>query len=92
MPGESVDLSVSFVDGQHRVYVKDVSNGSLTANVNWAAEGDKVYVTAKPSKGYELTWLSVKAADGTVLKIYEAPVSYTHLMNLSVRFLVLRVL
>lgn len=72
MPGESVDLSVSFVDGQHRVYVKDVSNGSLTANVNWAAEGDKVYVTAKPSKGYELTWLSVKAADGTVLKIYEA--------------------
>ncbi len=69
---ESVDLSVSFVDGQHRVYVKDVSNGSLTANVNWAAEGDKVYVTAKPSKGYELTWLSVKAADGTVLKIYEA--------------------
>ena len=72
MRGESVDLSVSFVDGQHRVYVKDVSNGSLTANVNWAAEGDKVYVTAKPSKGYELTWLSVKAADGTVLKIYEA--------------------
>lgn len=72
MLGESVDLSVSFVDGQHRVYVKDVSNGSLTANVNWAAEGDKVYVTAKPSKGYELTWLSVKAADGTVLKIYEA--------------------
>lgn len=72
MPGESVDLSVSFVDGQHRVYVKDVSNGSLTANVNWAAEGDKVYVTAKPSKGYEFTWLSVKAADGTVLKIYEA--------------------
>lgn len=72
MPGESVDLSVSFVDGQHRVYVKDVSNGSLTANVNWAAEGDKVYFTAKPSKGYELTWLSVKAADGTVLKIYEA--------------------
>lgn len=72
MHGESVDLSVSFVDGQHRVYVKDVSNGSLTANVNWAAEGDKVYVTAKPSKGYELTWLSVKAADGTVLKIYEA--------------------
>lgn len=72
MPGESVDLSVSFVDGQHRVYVKDVSNGSLTANVNWAAEGDKVYVTAKPSKGYELTWLSVKAADGTVLKLYEA--------------------
>lgn len=72
MPGESVDLSVSFVDGQHRVYVKDVSNGSLTANVNWAAEGDKVYVTAKPSKGYELSWLSVKAADGTVLKIYEA--------------------
>lgn len=72
MPGESVDLSVSFVDGQHRVYVKEVSNGSLTANVNWAAEGDKVYVTAKPSKGYELTWLSVKAADGTVLKIYEA--------------------
>ena len=72
MPGESVDLSVSFVDGQHRVYVKDVSNGSLTANVNWAAEGDKVYVTAKPSKGYELTWLSVKAEDGTVLKIYEA--------------------
>ena len=72
MPYESVNLSVSFVDKGHKVTVKDVTNGSLKANTKWAVEDERVYITAVPDKGYELTWLYVKAADGTSVKVYEA--------------------
>ena len=72
MPYESVNLSVSFVDKGHKVTVKDVTNGSLSVNTKWAVEDERVYITAVPDKGYELTWLYVKAADGTSVKVYEA--------------------
>lgn len=72
MPHESVNLSVSFIDNSHKVTVKDVTNGSLKANTKWAVEGERVYITAVPDKGYELTWLYVKAADGSSVKVYEA--------------------
>ena len=72
MPNESVNLSVSFVDNSHKVIVKDVTNGSLKANTKWAVEDERVYITAVPDKGYELTWLYVKAADGSSVKVYEA--------------------
>ena len=72
MPHESVNLSVSFVDKGHKVTVKDVTNGSLTVNTKWAVEDERVYITAVPDKGYELTWLYVKAADGSSVKVYEA--------------------
>lgn len=72
MPYESVNLSVSFVDKGHKVTVKDVTNGSLKANTKWAVEDERVYITAVPDKGYELTWLYVKAADGTSVKVYDA--------------------
>ena len=72
MPCESVNLSVSFIDNSHKVTVKDVTNGSLSVNTKWAVEDERVYITAVPDKGYELTWLYVKAADGTSVKVYEA--------------------
>lgn len=72
MPYESVNLSVSFVDNSHKVIVKDVTNGSLKANTKWAVEDERVYITAVPDKGYELTWLYVKAADGSSVKVYDA--------------------
>ena len=72
MPNESVNLSVSFIDNSHKVTVKDVTNGSLKANTQWAVEGERVYITAVPDKGYELTWLYVKAADGSSVKVYDA--------------------
>lgn len=72
MPSESVNLSVSFIDNSHKVTVKDVTNGSLSVNTKWAVEDERVYITAVPDKGYELTWLYVKAADGTSVKVYEA--------------------
>lgn len=72
MPSESVNLSVSFIDNSHKVTVKDVTNGSLTVNTKWAVEDERVYITAVPDKGYELTWLYVKAADGSSVKVYEA--------------------
>ena len=72
MPHESVNLSVSFVDKGHKVTVKDVTNGSLSVNTKWAVEDERVYITAVPDKGYELTWLYVKAADGSSVKVYEA--------------------
>ena len=72
MPYESVNLSVSFVDKGHKVTVKDVTNGSLSVNTKWAVEDERVYITAVPDKGYELTWLYVKAADGSSVKVYDA--------------------
>ena len=72
MPYESVNLSVSFIDNSHKVTVKDVTNGSLSVNTKWAVEDERVYITAVPDKGYELTWLYVKAADGTSVKVYDA--------------------
>ena len=72
MPWENVTINVEFTDNSHAVNVKDASNGSLKANTKWAVEDERVYITAVPDKGYELTWLSVKAEDGTKIDVYEA--------------------
>lgn len=72
MPWENVTINVEFTDNSHAVNVKDASNGSLKANTKWAVEDERVYITAVPNKGYELTWLSVKAEDGTRVDVYEA--------------------
>ena len=72
MPWENVTINVEFTDNSHAVSVKDASNGTLKANTKWAVEGERVYINAVPDKGYELTWLSVKAEDGTKIDVYEA--------------------
>lgn len=72
MPWENVTINVEFTDNSHAVNVKDASNGTLKANTKWAVEDERVYITAVPDKGYELTWLSVKAEDGTRVDVYEA--------------------
>lgn len=72
MPWENVTINVEFTDNSHAVSVKDASNGTLKANTKWAVEDERVYITAVPDKGYELTWLSVKAEDGTRVDVYEA--------------------
>ena len=72
MPFENVTINVEFTDNSHAVNVKDASNGTLKANTKWAVEDERVYITAVPDKGYELTWLSVKAEDGTKIDVYEA--------------------
>lgn len=72
MPWENVTINVEFTDNSHAVNVKDASNGTLKANTKWAVEDERVYITAVPDKGYELTWLSVKAEDGTKIDVYEA--------------------
>ncbi len=72
MPWENVTINVEFTDNSHAVSVKDASNGTLKTNTKWAVEDERVYITAVPDKGYELTWLSVKAEDGTKIDVYEA--------------------
>ena len=72
MPWENVTINVEFTDNSHAVSVKDASNGTLKTNTKWAVEDERVYITAVPDKGYELTWLSVKAEDGTRVDVYEA--------------------
>ena len=72
MPWENVTINVEFTDNSHAVNVKDASNGTLKTNTKWAVEDERVYITAVPDKGYELTWLSVKAEDGTRVDVYEA--------------------
>ena len=72
MPSENVTINVEFTDNSHAVNVKDASNGTLKTNTKWAVEDERVYITAVPDKGYELTWLSVKAEDGTRVDVFEA--------------------
>ena len=72
MPWENVTINVEFTDNSHAVNVKDASNGTLKTNTRWADEDERVYITAVTDKGYELTWLSVKAEDGTRVDVYEA--------------------
>ena len=74
MPAEDVNIYVDFVEAlsDHKVYVDKATDGTLKVSADWAREGQLVYITAVPDKGYELTWLSVKAEDGTKIDVYEA--------------------
>lgn len=74
MPDSDVNLYVDFTEAvsEHIVYVDKAANGSLKADTTWAADGQIVYVTATPDKGYVLNSLFVKTAKGDQLKVYEA--------------------
>lgn len=74
MPDSDVNLYVDFTEAvsEHIVYVDKAANGSLKADTTWAADGQIVYVTATPDKGYVLSSLFVKTAKGDQLKVYEA--------------------
>ncbi len=78
MPWESVTINVDFTDNSHRVFVNDAANGSLVSSDKWALEGQRVYITATPDKGYSLAWLSVKGEDGTKIEVYEAVKANTY--------------
>ena len=78
MPGESVDISVDFVDNSHKVYVDKATDGTLKASTEWAEDGQMVYITATPDKGYELGSLYVKTAKGDYLRVFEAQKENTY--------------
>lgn len=80
MPGDDVNIYVDFTEAasEHIVYVDTAKNGTLKADTTWAAYGQKVYVTATPDKGYELSSLFVKTARGEQLKVYEAKKADTY--------------
>ena len=80
MPGDDVNIYVDFTEAasEHIVYVDTAKNGTLKADTTWAAYGQKVYVTATPDKGYELSSLFVKTAKGDQLKVYEAKKADTY--------------
>ena len=80
MPDSDVNLYVDFTEAvsEHIVYVDTAKNGTLKADTTWAAYGQKVYVTATPDKGYELSSLFVKTARGEQLKVYEAKKADTY--------------
>lgn len=80
MPGDDVNIYVDFTEAasEHIVYVDTAKNGTLKADTTWAAYGQKVYVTATPDKGYELSSLFVKTARGEQLKVYEAKSADTY--------------
>ena len=80
MPNDDVNIYVDFTEAasEHIVYVDTAKNGTLKADTTWAAYGQKVYVTATPDKGYELSSLFVKTARGEQLKVYEAKSADTY--------------
>ena len=80
MPDSDVNLYVDFTEAasEHIVYVDKAANGTLKADTTWAADGQIVYVTATPDKGYVLNSLFVKTAKGDQLKVYEAKKSGTY--------------
>ena len=80
MPSESVNIYVDFVEAlsDHRVYVDKASDGTLKVSTDWAREGQLVYITAVPDKGYDLVSLFVKTAKGDYLKVYDAEKADTY--------------
>ena len=59
MPAGNVTVTVTFVDRKYNVTVEESEHGSVTADKNEAAEGEKVTLTISPDAEYELDVLTV---------------------------------
>ena len=80
MPADDVNIYVSFKTAvvEHKVYVDKATDGTLKASTEWAEDGQMVYITATPDKGYELGSLYVKTAKGDYLRVFEAQKENTY--------------
>ncbi len=64
MPEHPVLVKVEFKEG-YSITVADTKYGKITVSEKNADEDDRITITVEPDYGYQLTWLSIKAKDGT---------------------------
>ena len=64
MPEHPVLVKVEFKEG-YSITVADTKYGKITVSEKNADKDDRITITVEPDYGYQLTWLSIKAKDGT---------------------------
>ena len=72
MPETAVTVTATFKEAAattYKVTVSESEGGTVTADVEEAAEGDKVTLTATPDEGYEFVEWAVTDADGGTVEV-----------------------
>ena len=77
MPEHPVLVKVEFKEG-YSITVADTKYGKITVSEKNADEDDRITITVEPDYGYQLTWLSIKAKDGTKISYSEGYTKNTY--------------
>lgn len=77
MPEHPVLVKVEFKEG-YSITVADTKYGKITVSEKNADEDDRITITVEPDYGYQLTWLSIKAKDGTKVSYSEGYTKNTY--------------
>lgn len=77
MPEHPVFVKVEFKEG-YSITVADTKYGKITVSEKNADEDDRITITVEPDYGYQLTWLSIKAKDGTKVSYSEGYTKNTY--------------
>ncbi len=63
MPNKDVTVEVVFIPADYKITVEDAQNGFVMANLDYANEGDTVYLSVHAYTGYELESLMVNGKE-----------------------------
>lgn len=77
MPDHPVFVKVEFKEG-YSITVADTKYGKIKVSEKNADEDDRITITVEPDYGYQLTWLSIKAKDGTKVSYSEGYTKNTY--------------
>lgn len=77
MPEHPVRVKVEFKEG-YSITVADTKYGKITVSEKNADKDDRITITVEPDYGYQLTWLSIKAKDGTKVSYSEGYTKNTY--------------
>lgn len=77
MPEHPVFVKVEFKEG-YSITVADTKYGKIKVSEKNADEDDRITITVEPDYGYQLTWLSIKAKDGTKVSYSEGYTKNTY--------------
>lgn len=77
MPEHPVLVKVEFKEG-YSITVADTKYGKIKVSEKNADEDDRITITVEPDYGYQLTWLSIKAKDGTKVSYSEGYIKNTY--------------
>lgn len=77
MPEHPVLVKVEFKEG-YSITVADTKYGKIKVSEKNADEDDRITITVEPDYGYQLTWLSIKAKDGTKVSYSEGYTKNTY--------------
>ncbi len=69
MPASDVTVNVAFARIMYSITVSEAENGSVTADVDTAGEGDAVLLTVSPDEGYVVSSVSVTDDSGNTVEV-----------------------